>query len=132
MSAHHGRSETIQAEIRADELLMGSVRRRGRGEYPFYTQRRMEELARRETQFREELSPTEPPAPDAAISQATLARVVVDAQLTRRQRTVIRWLARGLSQRQIAEMLGVSEPTVTRLKQSAFEEMRRAAGAGQL
>lgn len=122
-----GRAGTIRSEIAADELLRRSTEERGRGQYPFYTQRRMEELSSREQEWRDELEPM--PGPGEALDEGagTLARAVVDAQLTRRQRMVIRWLAQGLSQRRIAEMLGVSEASVTRLKQSAFEEMRRAA-----
>ena len=64
------------------------------------------------------------PAPAGEI-EARLAGMVVDAQLTRRQRMVVRWIARGQSQRQIAAMLGISEAQVSRVKSAAFARMRR-------
>jgi len=104
----------------ADELLNTSAREDGRGDYPWHSERWMELLARRERPGVEEL-----PAPEhAGAAQARLAGLVVDADLTRRQRMVVRWLARGLSQREIAALLGLSESQVCRIKQAAFERVR--------
>ena len=122
---HRDRSATVRVELEAEQLLTASVRERGRGEYPFYTERWMNLVSEREAALDEHVPADEGPAEDTGA--AALARLVVDAQLTRRQRMVVRWLLQGLSQQQIAEMLGVSEASVTRLKQSAFERIRRAA-----
>lgn len=118
---------TAGAEDTADRLLRASRHQCGRGDYPFYSERRMAALSAREQQWRDDLHPVAGMDGAPAKDRALLARLVVDAQLTRRQRLVVRWLAQGLSQRQMAEMLGVSEATVCRLKQSALEQMRRAA-----
>jgi DNA-binding CsgD family transcriptional regulator len=57
--------------------------------------------------------------------EAKLAGMVVHANLTRRQRQVIRWVVRGISQREIAEMLGISESQVSRIRSAAIERIRR-------
>lgn len=106
-------------ERRADELLAESVRRDGRGEYPFYTERWLRELRRRERSGVEYM-----PARGGGRLEARLGGMVVDAQLTRRQRQVIRWVVRGISQREIARMLGISESQVCRVKQAAIRRMR--------
>lgn len=120
------RGDTMRAEIESDQLLVASARDRGRGNYPFYTERWMGDLSDREEAYDGAMvaGQRKPPGPGEGNSAGCTARVVVDAQLTRRQRTVVRWLAQGLSQGQIAEMLGVSEASVTRLKQAAFDQMR--------
>jgi DNA-directed RNA polymerase specialized sigma subunit len=65
------------------------------------------------------------PAPESAgEAHGRLARLVVDADLTRRQRLVIRCLARGRSQREIAALLGLSESQVCRIKQAALARLR--------
>lgn len=106
-----------ELERRSDELLIDGEQ--GRREYPCHTERWMEILGRRERPGIERV-----PAPAGEI-EAKLAGMVVDAQLTRRQRMVVRWLARGQSQRQIAAMLGISEAQVSRVKSAAFARMRR-------
>ncbi len=108
-------------ERQADELLLASAREAGRGAYPFYTQRWMETLAAREEPGVEEL-----PAPEKD-DAPLLARLVVEANLTRRQRQVIRLIAAGLRQYEVARRLGISEPQVSRLKGAALREMRRLA-----
>ena len=118
----HERGEDRQRlERQADELLTQSVRTTGRGEHPCYSERWMDILSERERAGVEEL----PAPPDPGEREAKLGAIVVDAQLSRQQRTVIRWVARGLSQRQIAGMLGISESQVSRLKSAAIERMRR-------
>jgi DNA-binding NarL/FixJ family response regulator len=108
-----------ELERRSDELLADSVRERGRGEYPCYTRRWMEILGRRECEGIDRV-------PDAGGEiEAMLGAMVVNANLTRRQRMVIRWIVRGISQREIAEMMGLSEAQVSRIKHAAFERMRR-------
>ncbi|HUS79933.1 MAG TPA: LuxR C-terminal-related transcriptional regulator [Armatimonadota bacterium] len=129
------RSESASPlENQADRLLIASAREQGRGEYPFYTQRWIEIVGEHEHPagdraegWPDEVRTACASGGDDPESRATLARLVVDAQLTRKQRTVIRWLQLGLSQTQIAEMLGLSEASVTRLKQAALEQMRRVA-----
>ena len=79
-----------ELERRSDELLIDGEQ--GRREYPCHTERWMEILGRRERPGIERV-----PAPAGEI-EAKLAGMVVDAQLTRRQRMVVRWLARGQSQ----------------------------------
>lgn len=112
--------ERRDLERAADELLGASARDHGRGDYPWYSERWMELLGRRERPGVEDL-----PAPESAgEAHARLARLVVDANLTRRQRMVVRWLARGLSQREIAAMLGLSESQVCRIKQAALDRLR--------
>ncbi len=109
-------------ERQADELLTRSIRERGRGDYPCYSERWMRLLAERERPGVEDL-----PAPSSCGEfEAMLGGMVVDADLTRRQRMVIRWVARGISQREIAEMLGLSESQVCRIRQTALARMRRA------
>ncbi len=116
------RREALTLEIEAEQLLLASDR--GRAEYPFYTQRWMEELSARELPVLETLASDQPsPASD----QAIIARLIVDAQLTRKQRMVIRLMQRGFAQKQIAEMVGTSGAGVTRLKQAALAAMRAAA-----
>ncbi len=117
---------TLALEIQADQLLGASAQDDGRGDYPFYTQRWMELLSARERPVDDRLSAT-PPTTSEPGDRALVARLVVDGQLTRAQRTVIRWMQLGRSQRQIAEAMGVSEPTISRLKQTALARMRTAA-----
>jgi len=117
----HDRAEQ-RLERQADALLSGSIRERGRGDYPCYTERWMRLLAERERAGVEEL----PARPAGGEFEAMLGRMVVDADLTRRQRMVVRWVARGISQREIARMLGLSESQVCRIRQAAAERMRRA------
>lgn len=115
----HG-DERCDLERAADELLSASAREHGRGDYPWYSERWLGLLARRERPGVEEL-----PAPESCgEAQARLAGLVVDANLTRRQRMVVRWLARGLSQREIAAQLGISESQVCRIKQAALGRLR--------
>jgi DNA-directed RNA polymerase specialized sigma subunit len=64
------------------------------------------------------------PAPGGEI-EAALAGMVVNANLTRRQRMVIRGLSRGHSGREIAGMLGISESQVSRIRSAALDRMRR-------
>ena len=117
------RCETLTLEIEAEQLLLDNAN--DQDEYPFYTQRWMEKLSARERPVLQTLASNRPsPASD----QAIIARLIVDAQLTRKQRTVIRLMQRGIEQQRIAEMLGVSDAGVTRLKQAALAEMRAAAG----
>jgi len=111
-------------ERRADELLLTSAREAGRGDYPFHTQRWMDLLAAREGAGVEHL-PAPPPEPVEHC--ALLARVLADADLTRRQRQVIRLLAAGLRQAEIAARLSISQAQVSRLKQAAIRAMRRWA-----
>ncbi len=106
-----------ELERRSDELLTDDAD--DRAEYPCHTERWMDIVARRESPGVERA-----PARGGEI-EARLAGMVVDASLTRRQRMVVRWLARGLSQREIAETLGLSEAQVSRIKSAAFERMRR-------
>lgn len=116
------RRETLTLEIEAEQLLLDNDS--DQDEYPFYTQRWIEELSARELPVLGTLASARPsPASD----QAIIARLIVDAQLTRRQRIVIRLMQRGIEQQQIAEMLGTSNAGVTRLKQAALAAMRAAA-----
>ena len=112
-------------ERQADQLLLASARQTGRGVYPFYTQRWMEILAAREDPGVEELPAPSVPEDD---SSPLLARLVVDAKLTKRQRQVIRLMAQGLRQCEIAGRLGISEAQVSRLKCAALREMRQLGG----
>lgn len=119
MDAYDGGHDLERA---ADALLSASAHEDGRGDYPWYSERWLELLARRERPGVEEL-----PAPERrGAAAARLAGLVVDAGLTRRQRMVVRWLARGLSQREIATLLGLSESQVCRIKQAAFKRLRAA------
>ena len=115
------RREALTLEIEAEQLLRENAS--DQREYPFYTQRWIEELSAQELPVLETLAGDEPsPTSD----QAIIARLVIDAQLTRKQRTVIRLMQRGVEQQQIAEALGISEASVTRLKQAALVAMRAA------
>ena len=120
MDRHDEAERTLERQ--ADELLTGSIRERGRGDYPCYTERWMLLLAERERPGVEDL----PAPPVCGEFEAMLGGMVVDADLTRRQRMVIRWVARGISQREIAEMMGLSESQVCRIRQAALQRMRRA------
>ena len=111
---HHGR----ELERRSDGLVVASSG--AAAEYPCHTERWMDILARRERPGVERAA-----APGGEID-AALARMVVDANLTRRQRMVIRSVMRGVSQREIAGMLGLSEAQVSRIKSAAWERIRRA------
>ena len=117
------RGQHGELERRSDELLLDSKQSGGREEYPCHTERWMDILGRREAPGAERA-----PAPGGEV-EATLARMVVDANLTRRQRMVIRWITRGHSQREIAEMLGLSEAQISRIKSAALERIRRAGVA---
>ena len=117
------RREALTLEIEAEQLLLDNSSLRD--EYPFYTQRWIEELSARELPVLETLASA---GPSPTSDQAIIARLIVDAQLTRKQRTVIRLMQRGVEQQQIAEILGVSDAGVTRLKQAALAGMRVAAG----
>lgn len=110
-------SRRMELERRSDELLANSED--DRPDYPCHTERWMNILSRRECDGADRT-----PAPGGEI-EATLARIVVDAHLTRRQRMVIRWVVRGVSQREIAEMLGLSEAQVSRIKSAAWDRLRR-------
>ncbi len=111
-------SRRKKLERRSDELLAENESDCDE-EYPCHTERWMQILARREAKQ------DAPPAAPGGEIEAALARMVVDANLTRRQRMVIRWIVRGVSQRQIAEMLGVSESQVSRIKSAAWDRLRR-------
>lgn len=105
-----------ELERRADTLLTEHAQ--GAAEYPCHTERWMDILSRREA-----------PGADLASAsggevEARLARLVVNATLTRRQRVVVRGLAHGLSQREIAAKLGISEAQVSRIKAGALRRMR--------
>jgi len=89
------------------------------GEFPCHTERWMDILGRRERPGVERA-----PAPGGEI-EATLAAMVVNANLTRRQRMVIRWVVRGTSQREIAQMMGLSEAQVSRIRSAALQRIRR-------
>ena len=103
----------------SDDLLAESIREHGRGEYPCYSGRWMELLAGRETGGVE----YEPGA--GGEIEAMLGGMVVDANLTRKQRMVVRWVVRGVSQREIARMMGLSEAQVSRIRSAAIERLRR-------
>lgn len=118
--ARHDRSDR-EYEREADRLIAESIRRSGRGEYPCYQERWMDELARREVPGIERVA-----APTGGQIEARLAGMVVEARLTRRQRLVIRGLLQGRRQREIAGMLGISESQVCRIKQAAVRRMREA------
>jgi len=109
-------------ERQADELLTRSTRERGGGDYPCHTERWMRLLAERERPGVEDL----PAPPSCGEFEAMLGGMVVNADLTRRQRMVIRWVARGISQREIAAKMGLSESQVCRIRQAALQRMRRA------
>ncbi|MGC9318327.1 MAG: hypothetical protein ACP5KN_09900, partial [Armatimonadota bacterium] len=83
-------------ERQADRLIAESIRRHGRGEYPCYQERWMDQLSRRERPGVERVAGSVGPGE----IEARLGGMVVDAQLTRRQRMVIRWIVRGISQRE--------------------------------
>ncbi|HCA47696.1 MAG TPA: hypothetical protein DEP45_10185 [Armatimonadetes bacterium] len=103
-------------ERQADTLLAEHAQRSP--EYPCYTERWMDILARRD-------APGADLAPDhGGEVEGRLAAMVVNAALTRRQRTVVRGLARGLSQREIAVKLGLSEAQVSRIKAGALQRIR--------
>lgn len=108
-----------ELERRSDRLLAGSIRERGRGAYPCFTERWLEILGGRERGDVERL-----PGAGGEI-EAMLGAIVVDAKLTRRQRTVVRYVARGISQREIAHMMGISEAQVSRIRSAALERLRR-------
>ena len=116
------RREALTLEITAEQLLLDNSG--DQDEYPFYTQRWIEELSARELPVLETLASD---GPSPASDQAIIARLIVDAQLTRKQRAVIRLMQRGIEQQQIAEILGTSGVGVTRLKQAALIAMRAAA-----
>ena len=105
-----------ELERHADALLTEHAQ--GAAEYPCHTERWMDILSRREA-----------PGADLAPAsvgeiEARLARLVVNATLTRRQRMVVRGLVSGLSQREIAAKLDISEAQVSRIKSGALQRMR--------
>ncbi|MFP4248691.1 MAG: sigma factor-like helix-turn-helix DNA-binding protein [Armatimonadota bacterium] len=113
------RSRQNELERQSDALITASGDGGGRKEYPCHTERWMDILARREQPGAERAE-----APGGEI-EAKLAGIVVNANLTRRQRMVIRWVARGVSQREIAGMLGLSEAQVSRIRSAALDRIRR-------
>lgn len=113
----HSREDEM--ERRSDELINESRRDAGRAEYPCHTERWMDILGRRERPGAERAA-----APGGEI-EAKLASMVVDANLSRRQRMVVRLIARGMTQRQIAETLGLSESQVSRIKSAALDRIQR-------
>lgn len=108
-----------QLERDSDRLLAESIRECGRGEYPCYSARWMEIVSGRERSGVEHQ-----PCPGGEI-EAMLGAMVVDAKLTRSQRMVVRWVARGISQREIARMMDLSEAQVSRIRRAALDRMRR-------
>jgi DNA-binding CsgD family transcriptional regulator len=108
--------ERRDLERRSDELLAENGR--GDGEYPCHTERWMEILSYRECPGVEAM-----PAPGGEV-EARLGAMVVDANLTRRQRTVIRLVTRGLSGREIAAQMGISEAQVSRIRHAALDRIR--------
>lgn len=111
-----------ELERRSDALLAESGQDRSRKEYPCHTERWMDILGRRERPGIEAV-----PAPGGEI-EAKLAGMVVNANLTRRQRMVIRQVMRGVSQREIAQTLGISESQVSRIRSAALERLRGEGG----
>jgi len=103
----------------SDELLAESGQDGEREEYPCHTERWMDILSRREGPGVERVA-----APGGEVD-AKLTGMVVNANLTRRQRMVVRWVARGASHREIAERLGLSESQVSRIRSTAIERIRR-------
>lgn len=76
---------------------------------------------------------------DAQLTEANPEALVVHEELTKRERDVLDWLALGLSNRAIAERLGISEHTVKFHVTSIYgkldatsraEAIRRAARRG--
>jgi DNA-binding CsgD family transcriptional regulator len=108
-----------ELERRSDQLIADSGRDGGAVEYPCHTERWMDILGRREQAGVEGI-----PSSGGEV-EAKLAALVVDANLTRRQRMVVRWVARGLSGREIARMLGISESQVSRIRSAALDRIRR-------
>jgi DNA-binding CsgD family transcriptional regulator len=108
-----------ELERSSDELLTQSRSRGGDEDYPCHTERWMDILSRRERPGVERIA-----APGGEI-EASLAGMVVHANLTRRQRMVVRWVVRGISQREIAKRLGLSEAQVSRIKSAALDRIRR-------
>lgn len=109
-----------ELERRSDRLLVESGTQGGREEFPCHTERWMDIIARREGPGVERVA-----APGGEV-EASLAGMVVHANLTRRQRMVVRCVVHGISQREIARMLGLSESQVSRIRQAALERIRRA------
>ncbi|MFW5866431.1 MAG: sigma factor-like helix-turn-helix DNA-binding protein [Armatimonadota bacterium] len=113
------RNREREIERSSDALLAECRRDNDAGEYPCHTERWMDILARRERSGVEYA-----PAPGGEV-EAKLAAMVVSANLTRRQRMVVRWVVRGVAQREIAQMMGLSESQVSRIRSAALERIRR-------
>lgn len=112
------RRQRNELERRSDRIINESGRGGARDEYPCHTERWMDILGRRERPGVERAV-----APGGEI-EAKLAGMVVDANLSRRQRMVVRLIVRGMTQRQIAETLGLSESQVSRIKSAALDRIR--------
>lgn len=114
-----GRDDRVRHHSRGDSAAAVAERLLGRcppgHERPWSTDRW---IRRRDgdDQFWPESHAASSPTPE---DLAILARVLVDAGLTRRQRQAIRLLVRGHTQREIAERLELHEATCSRLLASA-------------
>lgn len=117
----------VELEHAANELLAQSLREEGQSEYPFYTERWLREMQRRE----EKTGLTPQPAPPAAPAELSLLLdgLLAGALLPQAQRVTIALYRAGLSLREIAERTGRSPATAHRRLRRGLARLRAAAAA---
>jgi DNA-binding CsgD family transcriptional regulator len=115
-------------EAEATRLLLESLPRLGRGEYPFYTDnylRRMAERDRRTGNESQVAQPADPPRPGSVVVWQLARR----ARLNITEMDVVALTIEGKEPREIAHLLGLSSGRVRNILHRAIALMRACAEA---
>lgn len=123
---YHHEARDLALETEATRLLVDSLSRLGRGEYPFYTDnylRRMAERDRRTGNESQVAQPPEPPRPGSVMIWKLARR----ARLNMTETDVVALSMEGKRPREIAELLDLSPTRVRSLLQRAISLMRACA-----
>lgn len=118
---------TRELENAATELLAQSAQEHGQSEYPYYTERWLREMQRRE----ESASLASVPAEAAVPAELSLLldALLAGTLLPQAQRVTVTLYRAGLSLREIAERTGCSLTTAHRRLRRGLDRLRAAATA---
>jgi len=118
-------SEDRESELEreADRLLAQSLSEGGRGPYPFYTQRWLCEMRRREEEL--ETETTDPQTWDRQTIATLLDFIIRESPLTDAQRRLLELKRQGLNAAQIARLSHQPETTIRRRLGGALTAARR-------
>ena len=117
------RSE-VELEQAADELLRQSLADMGRGEYPFYSDSWLRQLAAHEAETPEG---TEEGIPDPDYLPAACLRLLAQTPMKREYRSALRLWISGMTVREVAPLLQVSPAQVSRWLRAGLAQLALAA-----